>query len=316
MKKLTEYFLIRLVAGLLIVAPIYLAIILLLKAMKSIAGLVKPFTHLVPAWLPADQVLSLLLVLVSCFFIGLAVRTPVGQAAWERLENSLFQRLPGYALLRSLTQRLAGETRDQAWKPALAEIEDALVPAFIIEELEDGRLTIFVPSVPTPLAGAVYILSADRVHALNIPFTQAVKVISRWGSGSSNLSQRWSCRGAVFPLYIFREILEPTRATCPKLDNSRNLTLVHSCCPTQGIAINAPTDFRLFDLKKIKKRALSHFQYSRCCYRQRGESGQSLLRVHADFYQPILSEPIFRSVCLVGPRTFCPIQHIREVDGS
>ena len=84
MKKLTEYFLIRLVAGLLIVAPIYLAIILLLKAMKSIAGLVKPFTHLVPAWLPADQVLSLLLVLVSCFFIGLAVRTPVGQAAWER----------------------------------------------------------------------------------------------------------------------------------------------------------------------------------------------------------------------------------------
>jgi len=186
-KKLTEYFLIRLVAGLLIVAPIYLAIILLLKAMKSIAGLVKPFTHLVPAWLPADQVLSLLLVLVSCFFIGLAVRTPVGQAARERLENSLFQRLPGYALLRSLTQRLAGETRDQAWKPALAEIEDALVPAFIIEELEDGRLTIFVPSVPTPLAGAVYILSADRVHALNIPFTQAVKVISRWGSGSKQL---------------------------------------------------------------------------------------------------------------------------------
>ena len=43
------------------------------------------------------------------------------------------------------------------------EIEDALVPAFIIEELEDGRLKIFVPSAPTPLAGAVYILSADRV---------------------------------------------------------------------------------------------------------------------------------------------------------
>ena len=59
---------------------------------------------------------------------------------------------------------------------------------FIIEELEDGgRLTVFVPSVPTPLAGAVYILTADRVHPLNIPFTQAVKVISRWGSGSKEL---------------------------------------------------------------------------------------------------------------------------------
>jgi len=186
-KKLTEYVLTRLIAGVLIVAPIYLAILLSLKAMKTAAGLVKPFAHLVPAWLPADQVLSLLLILVCCFFIGLAVRTPAGRAARERLEKSLFERLPGYALIRSLTQRLAGETRDQAWKPALAEIEEALVPAFIIEEFEDGRLTVFVPSVPTPLAGAVYILSADRVHPLNIPFTQAVKVISRWGSGSKEL---------------------------------------------------------------------------------------------------------------------------------
>jgi hypothetical protein len=37
---------------------------------------------------------------------------------------------------------------------ALAEIEDALAPAFVIEELPDGRFTIFVPSIPTPLAGA------------------------------------------------------------------------------------------------------------------------------------------------------------------
>jgi uncharacterized membrane protein len=187
MKKLIEYVLTRLIAGLLIVAPIYLAILLVLKAMKSAAGLVKPFTHLVPAWLPADQFLSLLLVLATCFLIGLAARTPAGRAARERAENFLLQRLPGYAMIRSLTQRLAGETRDKAWKPALVEIEEALVPAFIIEELGDDRLTVFVPSVPTPLAGAVYILSADRVHPLNIPFTQAMKVISRWGSGSKEL---------------------------------------------------------------------------------------------------------------------------------
>ena len=73
------------------------------------------------------------------------------------------------------------------WKPALAEIEDALVPAFIIEECEDGRFTVFVPSVPTPLAGAVYILSRERVHPLDVPFTQAIKTVSRWGSGTKDL---------------------------------------------------------------------------------------------------------------------------------
>ena len=86
--------------------------------------------------------------------IGAAVRTRLGQAFRERMETSLFERVPGYALFRSLTQQLAGEGRENVWKPALVEIEEALVPAFIIEELDDGRFTIVVPSVPTPLAGA------------------------------------------------------------------------------------------------------------------------------------------------------------------
>ena len=73
------------------------------------------------------------------------------------------------------------------WKPALAEIEEALVPAFIIEEIDAQTFVVFVPSVPTPLAGTVYILSRDRVHPLNLPFTQAVRVVVLWGSGSKEL---------------------------------------------------------------------------------------------------------------------------------
>src|SRR6201987_2653561 len=176
-----------LVAGLLVLAPIYLAVLLVLKAMRSLSTVMGPLAKLLPAWLPGAQILSLLLVVIVCFLTGLGVRTGIGHAIWEQIEKSLLQKLPGYPLLRSLTQRLAGESEGRAWRPALAEIEDALVPAFIIEELDDGRLTIFVPSVPTPFAGSVYILSSTRVHPLNVPFTQAVSVISRWGSGSKNL---------------------------------------------------------------------------------------------------------------------------------
>jgi uncharacterized membrane protein len=86
-------------------------------------------------------------------------------------------------MFRGFTHRLAGRGDANMWKPALAEIEDALVPAFIVEELDDGRFTVFVPSVPTPFAGAVYILSRERVHLVDIPFTQAIQSVSRWGSG-------------------------------------------------------------------------------------------------------------------------------------
>jgi len=126
-------------------------------------------------------------VLLVCCLIGVAVQTRLGHRLRERMETSLFERLPGYGLFRSLTQRLAGEGRENVWKPALADMGDGLVPVFIIEEFEDGRCTVFVPSVPTPLAGAVYILSRDRVHALDVPFTQAIKSISSWGAGAKDL---------------------------------------------------------------------------------------------------------------------------------
>lgn len=186
MKFAREFLANTLVGGLLIVLPIYLAVLVLLKGMRSVAALVRPLTVLLPVWLPAERLLSLGLVLFACFLIGIAVRTRVGRILRERMEKTL-EKLPGYALFRGLTQQLAGQGRESTWKPALVEIEEALVPAFIIEELEDGRFTIFVPSVPTPLAGAVYILGRERVHALDVPFTQAISSISRWGSGSKDL---------------------------------------------------------------------------------------------------------------------------------
>ena len=187
MKKFCEFAGSAFLSGLLIVVPIYLSILLLLKAMQSVVGFVRPLAMLLPAWFPAERALSLLLVLIVCFLIGVAVRTAAGRAIRERIEKSLFERIPGYALLRSLTQRIAGKDEERAWKPALVEIEEALVPAFIIEELDDGRFTVFVPSVPTPFAGAVYVLAPERVHPLDVPFTQALQSVSRWGSGSKEL---------------------------------------------------------------------------------------------------------------------------------
>ena len=175
------------VAGLLILVPVYLAILLLLKAMQSLVVFVAPLAGLLPEAVPADRLLSLLLVLLIAFSVGALGRTRAGRAARDGLEKSLFERIPGYALFRSLTQQLAGRGEERVWKPALAEIEDALVPSFIIEEHADGRYTVFVPSVPTPLAGAVYVLDRARVHPLDVPFTQAIKTVSRWGSGSEEL---------------------------------------------------------------------------------------------------------------------------------
>ena len=173
--------------GLLIVVPVYLAVLLLLKGLEAVVNLVRPFAQLLPDWVPAEEFLSLLLVLAICAAIGASVGTRIGEGVRSWIERTLFDRIPGYALIRSLTHQMAGKSSESAWKAALFQTDEALVPAFIVEELDDGRYTVFVPSIPTPFAGAVYILDRHRVHPLDVPFTDAVNVVSRWGSGAKDL---------------------------------------------------------------------------------------------------------------------------------
>ena len=43
---------------------------------------------------------------------------------------------------------------------------------------------MLVPSVPTPMAGALYILPRARVHPVDVSFTTALKVFTKWGTGA------------------------------------------------------------------------------------------------------------------------------------
>jgi hypothetical protein len=78
MRAYGKFVLSTLVAGFLVVAPIYLAALLLLKALKSLIGLVQPIAKMLPEWLPAEQFLALLLILILCFLTGVGIRTRIG----------------------------------------------------------------------------------------------------------------------------------------------------------------------------------------------------------------------------------------------
>src|SRR6187455_406960 len=164
MKQLGAYLLKAIIRGALIVIPVYLAILLLLKAAASVIGIVRPIAKLLPPWFPAADVLSVLLVLLVCLLVGVLVHTALGRAAKRSLEKSVLERIPGYETLRAVGQRATGQTTDNAWQPALIEIEEAQVPGFIVENIDDERVTVFVPSAPTPFAGAIYIIARGRVH--------------------------------------------------------------------------------------------------------------------------------------------------------
>jgi uncharacterized membrane protein len=160
----------------------------MMKALEGMVALLGPIVALLPERAHHfDQILAIVLVVLVCFVLGLIARTGLGRRAIEAFERRVLERMPGFAMLRSVVRRVSGSSDDAQFQPVLVEIEEALTPAFIVEELDDDRFVVLVPSVPTPAAGSLYILPRQRVHWVDVPVTEAVAVITRWGTGTSKL---------------------------------------------------------------------------------------------------------------------------------
>src|SRR4029453_2637732 len=193
MKTLVRFLKVTLVGGLLVVLPIWVSLLLLLKAIKGAMAMLLPIAKLLPQWFVHEKVAALVLLLVICFVVGLLIRTGPGRRFGDWLSQHILDRIPGFSLVRGMTRQLAGKKGEQAFQPALVEIEEALVPAFIIEKHADGQFTVFVSSSPTPMAGAIYILQSERVHPVDVPLRKAMVCVTKWGSGAAEM------RGAIRP---------------------------------------------------------------------------------------------------------------------
>ena len=150
MRTLAEFTKTTLIGGILIILPIYVSILLLIKAFSGLMALVNPITAGIPASVEFRGILAILVLVAICFMTGLIVRTGPGLRAKNAFEEAVLSKLPGYTLLRGLAGRLAGRADEPTFAPALVEIEEALVPALIVEELEDGSYTVLVPRYQRP----------------------------------------------------------------------------------------------------------------------------------------------------------------------
>ena len=113
MKQVRKSLVQTFVAGVLLVVPVYLAILMLLKAMKSLGAVVRPVARLLPQSFPAETVISLLLVVMFCLLAGIILRTTFGQVMMTKIEDSILHKIPGYDVIRSMAGQLTGQGQDK-----------------------------------------------------------------------------------------------------------------------------------------------------------------------------------------------------------
>jgi uncharacterized membrane protein len=169
------------------VLPAWLAVLLVLKALGHLEIFVKPVSSHLPGSVAHPRVIAILVLVGLCFLVGAAIQTAVGAQAERTAERLVLEKIPGYTTLRGLASRLSDHAETASFQPALVEMEEALVPAFIVEQHSGNRCTVFIPSAPTPMAGAVYIIENNRVHPLDLPAVSVMQCLSKWGGGSAKL---------------------------------------------------------------------------------------------------------------------------------
>ena len=194
MKGLVDFIKTTVLGGIVVVLPVVLVVFLLAQAIDVIGGLVAPLADKLPSktlgGIGTATFLAIFAVLGICFVMGLLIHTRIGALTRDWFEAKLLNRLPGYTMIKNLTQRFSG-IEGTEFAPALADLYGSNTQALslIVEEHEDGNYTVFVPLAPTPTIGQVYLLPQERVHRINAPLSRFVNSIMEWGVNSQGLFQ-------------------------------------------------------------------------------------------------------------------------------
>jgi len=187
MKSMVRFISSTIIGGIVAIVPLAAVVIILLKVHGAMVKFTSPFTTWIPMSAEHPTLVGTIMLLLLCFLVGLLFDSKPGKWMIGGLENNVLIHVPGYTMLRNMTRRFVGVEEGDAWQPALAEIEEALVPAFIIERLPDGRSMVFVPAAPDIMSGALYILTPERVHPVDVPMGKMVRCIKQLGLGTPEL---------------------------------------------------------------------------------------------------------------------------------
>ncbi len=194
-----NFFKTTLLGGIIVILP---AIILILafKWLFSVVGnAIAPLTDLAEAQLPlgdyntyAAPIIVILVIIIACFFLGLFVRTKLGQMIYLAFENSFLSKAPGYKMIKETVNHLLGKKTSPFSSVALVRIygNETLMTAFITDRHDNGKVTVFVPTGPNPTSGFIYHLDEQFVYPVAISVEDAMRSVISCGAGSEKLIKK------------------------------------------------------------------------------------------------------------------------------
>lgn len=194
MTKVVNFFKATVLGGFVFLVPIIAMVYVLGKAIV----LSRKFAEPVAGYLPVNNVLGIALadilgltaIMLLCFAAGLLARNSLASRAVREAETQFLWKLPGYSMVKGLSESFGGDQAKTTLKPVIASLDDTAQLGFEVDRLSDGRVVVYVPSAPDVWSGSVLLLTPDRIESLPITVAAAVQNLRALGQGMSHMLER------------------------------------------------------------------------------------------------------------------------------
>jgi len=176
------------IGGILFLLPVVVAIVVVRHALELVRPAIAPLERAFPehtvAGVAVATVLSVTAVFLICLVAGIVARTRPGRSMSTSVERIFLSRVPLYRMAKGMIEGFAATETTAGMLPTLARFDDSWQLGFILEEHDNGLLTVFIPQAPSPMSGSVYYLPEERVKRLNVSVGQVYRCIAHMGIGS------------------------------------------------------------------------------------------------------------------------------------
>jgi uncharacterized membrane protein len=187
MKSIWKFVKTTITGGLLFLIPVVLVLIVLNRAFEWIRPWLRPLVVAlgVDSMLGVTVLTALCLLALGfiCFIAGLVIKLDRNRKIRKGFEDIVLKFLPGFEYLKVMAGEVDGTDVGQSWKAGLLADGDAWVIAFVVEQHDNGRTTVFVPESPRADSGNTKIIETATMQFHPIGMREAYAALRHYGAG-------------------------------------------------------------------------------------------------------------------------------------
>jgi uncharacterized membrane protein len=192
MKNILDFIKTCLLGGLFVLMPLLIFYMLLNEIVNVLVAIATPIADLFPEGtfdvFGDPLIIAIFLLVMFSFVFGLALRSAILSRLGSWVERTSLEKLPMYQAVKQLTKGLIGAEGESVFSTGLLRSTDnSQELVYIVEELDEGKLSVIIPTAPGGFSGRVKIVDAERVMGLRASVGDASKVLAQWGFGMSQI---------------------------------------------------------------------------------------------------------------------------------